>query len=324
MHKSQSFYLNSNEANRYLKKPWNKNLKHGLFFSSLLKYQQDINFIIDVNDYSIKFLHSIYDGFSALKLIERRFKIGLILEGSKKEKEHSNKFKSIYNYIKSDKYSNFEFNKIESKLKNSTIQSQIIFTKQQTKSIQQSLKINKGSLTSAFIFKLNNIISKELLSINSSTPWMIPVNLRGEIKNNSKMQSSFIRVSCLVDDNEKTLKNKISKSLKGKEHLGLYYLGSISLMLGKKLIDSITKKEFTRKKPKWFASFSNLGDIKGDEKNTLIIWPTIRYQRPIGIVAYIFAKRLHITMNFDQSIANKNEVERIKDEFYKSIIFQTN
>lgn len=320
MHKIQSFYLNLKEADRYLKNPWNKKLKHGLFFSSLLKYQQDINFTMNVNGMSIKFLHSIYDGFSALKLIEKRFNIGLILEESSNKNQYNNKLKSIFNYIKSNKRSYFRFKRVESELINKTIQSQIILTTQETTSLLDKLNNSNNTLTSSFIFKLNTILSKELLSNNSNTPWMVPVNVRGEVKNKTKMQSSFIRVICSEDDNEKSLKKKISKSLKAKEYLGLYYLGSLSLMFSKKLIDNITKKELIKKEPKWFASFSNLGDIKGGEQNSLIISPTIRFQRPIGVVAYIFAKKLHLTMKFDQSIANEKEIKRIRDEFYKSII----
>lgn len=320
MHKNESIYLNLKEADLYLKDPWNKKLKHGLFFSSLLKYQQNINFTINVNEQSIKFLHSIYDGFSALKLIEKRFNIGLVLEEPLNKTQYSKRLKPILNYIKSNKRSYFRFKKIESELINKTIQSQITLTAQETTSILKDLKHNKNTLTSTFIIKLNTILSKEFLSNNSKTPWMVPVNVRGETSNKTKMQSSFIRVICSKDDNEGSLKSKISKSLKSKEYLGLYYLGSLSLMFSNRLIDNITKKELAKKKPKWFASFSNLGDIKGDALNTLIISPTIRFQRPIGIVVYVFAKKLHIIMKFNQSIANANQIKRIRNEFYKSII----
>jgi hypothetical protein len=125
-----------------------------------------------------------------------------------------------------------------------------------------------------------------------------------------------------VNDTQFDIKNKLVGKLKAGEQWGYWLMGKIGLYGGKKVILNQTKKSLKKPMSDWFASYSNLGAIGGQQTSPeLLIMPIVRWHRPIGCVSYIYRNKLNLTVSFHPSLdISEATLEDYKHEIYRSIL----
>ena len=289
--------IDEKECQEYLADPWNPKYKLGLYFTAIHEITGPIYINIDTKiDGKIKSfqtLHSLHDGFDALKLLSRKENLNLKFKEYKILKP-KNKLKTISLFFNSEKNKHQPIKRFNTeKTGYSCLQKTLIFDLKRSPALHTVLDI------------IAKITSKYFSDGNESR-WMIPVRT----SNDDGLQASFIGINVTQEDTPKTLRAKYFYKLKHGEYWGRYYLAKFGLLLGRRIITNLTKKELSKEDTAWLGSISHIGDIKGDSKlEELHAYAPARYHRPIAVALYTYNGRFYITLSIhntlDKTLAEK-------------------
>lgn len=311
------------KSNAFLKDMWNPDYGQGLYFSALHELDEHMFTPIKLDGKWIYSPHAIYDGFALLKTLnesDSRLKLNYTMETPFAPPKNIKWLSALKSALASSPVEKHQFIKQLSYDKKYNTELQIFNIEL---SADETAAFKKMNLTSFLLAKLSKFFMLKL-SLNHTTRWMVPVNIRGPFKEAplSYMSASYIGMNCSMYDSEGDLKSQLVTKLKNGEQWGYWLMGKLGLMGGKKMILNGTIKSLNKKKSEWFASFSNLGNIGGDELSPeLLIMPIVRWHRPIGCVIYVYRNKLNLTVSFHPSLGLSEEtLENYKNEIYQSII----
>jgi hypothetical protein len=307
----------------FLKDMWNPNYGQGQYFSALHELDEHMFTPIKLGDNWLYSPHAIYDGLALLDNLNSEhpeLKLDFSLSTPFSPPKGWTWFKALISALTSKPVEQHLFIQQQAYNKKFNQQLQIFnleFSVEETSSL---IGIN---LTSYILTKISKFFTLRL-SMNKTTRWMVPVNIRGPFKEAplSQMSASYIGINCSLNDSMLDVKTKLVSKLKSGEQWGYWLIGKIGLLGGKKIILNQTVKSLNKPKSDWFASFSNLGNIGGVESSPeLLIMPIVRWHRPIGCVSYIYRNKLNFTASFHPSLGISEEtLEEYKNEIYRSIL----
>ncbi|MCF8060844.1 MAG: hypothetical protein K9K67_16185 [Bacteriovoracaceae bacterium] len=296
---------------KYKRNIWDPIYKEGLYFSAMEELGQELIINIGIRKTGeeqtswFQTPHALHDGYSALKTLakEQRFSLNLPPFNFRPPISIN---RSILSAIRSTPKENHQF-KNQSEKTNST---DFHFIK-----MAFPLKTQKYSDT-AYFSKIVCQTLMKFLTNNTSSRWMVPVRLRDA----DGLQASYFGLEIKQNDTVLDLHKRIVLKLRTGEHWGFYYLSKIGLVLGKRAIIYLTKKNVLKDNTIWMGVISNLGNL-GDsvELNELTVLVPVRWHRPVGVVIYKHNGKQILTVTFHKSLKGV-DTDEILREIHKSYL----
>jgi NRPS condensation-like uncharacterized protein len=194
-----------------------------------------------------------------------------------------------------------------------------LFTKDETQTIIHRCREQKITVNSHLLHCLDQSIRPEIRSPEKKITWMIPVNLRGDIRYPDDTQNhvSCVEVKIAADDSTQTIHQQILQRLERGEHRANFLLLTIGGILSHQAKVNFLTKD--RKNPDGnIGSFSNLGawnldDQKHSEDGWIFCPPIVTGQR-LGAGCVTFNGRLGIATQGDPTTSRMNHwVELIQN-----------
>lgn len=299
---------------KYKKDIWNSSYGGGLYFSAMEELGQEllINFGLKRKNESMtkwfKTPHALHDGYSALKILakEKDFSLDLPRFDFKPAQKP---FRAIISALKSSPKEAHDF-KNQSAISNST----------EFRYFRFDFPLHKQKVSDTAIFA--KVVSQTLmnqLTNNKSSRWMIPVRLR----DSDGLQASYIGLEVQEGDSIQALHKKLVENLKSGQHWGFYYLSKIGLLLGKRAILNLTKKNVLKPETIWMGVLSNLGDLGvSKELDELTVLAPVRWHRPVGAIIYRHNDRQVLTVCIHNSLqeVSDDQITRSITEAYESYL----
>ena len=188
-----------------------------------------------------------------------------------------------------------------------------LFTEEETEQIRQRCRQQKVTVNSYLLKHLDHAVRADIKSPSAALPWLIPVNLRGDISSRKDTEN---HVSCVepilsMGDSAACIQAQIQQLLKLGEHRENYLM----LMLGGFLPQAFKAHLITKSRARSkgnIGSFSNLG-IWDKEKalSNTDAWffcpPVCKGQR-LGAGCVSFQNRLSLTLQAHASLADQPEI----------------
>jgi len=174
-----------------------------------------------------------------------------------------------------------------------------LFTKDETQAILDRCREQQVTVNSYLLHCLDQSIRPEISSPEKKITWMVPVNLRGDIRYADDTQNhvSCVEVKIAVDDKAQTIHRQILQRLERGEHRANFLL----LTLGGILSHQAKVNFLTKDRAKTagnIGSFSNLGAWNFDENTTeedgWIFCPPVVTGQRLGAGCVTFNGRLGI------------------------------
>jgi len=193
-----------------------------------------------------------------------------------------------------------------------------LFTKDETQAILDNCRKKQVTINSYLLHGLDRSVRPEIRSPGKKITWVVPVNLRGDIRHadDTQNQVSCVEVKIAADDSTQAVHHQILQRLQRGEHRANFLLLILGGILNHAAKVSFLKKD--RAKPAGnIGSFSNLGIWKFDEKTNdtdgwLFCPPIVTGQR-LGAGCVTFNGRLGIaTQGNSPSERMRRWVEKIQ------------
>ncbi len=178
------------------------------------------------------------------------------------------------------------------------------FTEEETAEILNTAKRHNISVNTFLLHICDKVVSEIMWDKKYARWWMLPVNLRGLIKKENGICTSYL-VSVIKDESPQVLNNNIKKSLRLQWHRATYILSNIGKLIGENGVRSTVKKQY-KTGFGWTGYFSNLGVVSHDFPSLANeTWygcaPTNRLI-PISIGAMTFNAKLTLAILIHPSI----------------------
>lgn len=144
-----------------------------------------------------------------------------------------------------------------------------LFTKDETQAILESCREQLITVNSYLLHCLDQSVRSEIRNPQKKITWMVPVNLRGDIRYPDDTQNhvSCVEVKISPTDTTQTIHRQILQRLERGEHRANFLLLTLGGILSHKAKVNFLTKD--RAKPTGnIGSFSNLGVWNLDEKTT--------------------------------------------------------
>lgn len=299
-------YLDVEACENYLKDPWNRKHKLGLYFSAIHEISGliYINFQVKINNNWKWFrtLHSLHDGFDALKLLSIKTGTNLVFKNYQIPKPKNKLFSIIISLM--------------SKPREQQIIKRVNANKigYQYEGVSFSLNLAQQPKLPSVLKILSEICSNHFLKNNTSR-WMIPIRT----SNDKGLQASFIGLNISPEDSVDSITKQYLYKLKSGEYWGRYYIAKAGVFLGSWIIRYATKRELEKETTQWFGSLSHLGEIQGDVKlQQLCAYAPVRYHRPIGATIYKYNDRFYLTLSIHKSL-DTSLINEVIDEVKKRV-----
>jgi hypothetical protein len=310
-HHPESQILSLAETKTYLSERWHRDYGAGLFFSALHDLDEHMFIPISIDGMLYYGCHGIFDGLSLLSHANKKFSLNLNLQAASKDRAPTSLKQKIQAFISA----------LNSKPKQkheylSDPQPYSKASDHHSFHLVMDADAFTDNLTAYYLNKFSRFSMKRF-SKNNISRWQISVNMRGETKKPKRgnVLASFFSIDCEEHDTVESTKLKLQTKLKGKEYLGFWYLSCIVRNLGSRLLTRLTKNELEKKESSWFGLFTNLGDIGGDGAHEVLIFPTVRWHRPIAALVYKHNGKIYLTVLLHKRLnVDSADIERIKDE----------
>ena len=174
-----------------------------------------------------------------------------------------------------------------------------LFTKDETQAILERCREQQVTLNSHLLHCLDQSIRPEIRSPERKIPWVVPVNLRGDIRYADDTQNhvSCVEVHIKSNDTTQTIHHQILQRLERGEHRANFLLLTLGGILSHQAKVNFLTKD--RAKPAGnIGSFSNLGvwnidETIADEDGWIFCPPVVTGQR-LGAGCVTFNGRLSI------------------------------
>lgn len=199
-------------------------------------------------------------------------------------------------------------------------QSVFYFSNEDTQKIIENAKARQVSLNSYLMYYLDKSIIN-LLNSNQKRVWLIPVNVRSDIRNvSSGNEVGFIDAVITQYDSMASIHQQVQKRIKCYEHLGGIVGVSLGVIIG----------EFLLRKLVWLNKylqvrtgvFTNLGEWTAPGKEDLQIcgFPPVLETQPIGAGALTWCGRMTIAIHSHPCLGfSSSELEAIMQSWVKLI-----
>lgn len=200
-----------------------------------------------------------------------------------------------------------------------------LFTEDKAKQIRQSCQQRQVTVNSFLLKQLDQAIRPDIKKPKAGIPWMVPVNLRGDIEcaDDTENHVSYIEALVLEDDSPEDIQRQIHHCLANGEHRANYLIFSIGKLLSHQTkINWIAK---TRNHPRGnIGAFSNLGvwDSKKMIKtaDSWFFCPPVGKGQLLGAGCVTFQNRLSLTIQAHASLSDQPEIAKIWMERWISAI----
>lgn len=174
-----------------------------------------------------------------------------------------------------------------------------LFTKDETQAILDNCRKHNVTVNSHLLHGLDQSTRPEILSPEKKITWVVPVNLRGDIRyaNDTQNHVSCVEVKIAANDTTQAIHRQILERLERGEHRANFLLLSLGGILSHQAKVNFLTKD--RAKPTGnIGSFSNLGvwnlnTESNDEDGWLFCPPIVTGQR-LGAGCVTFNGRLGI------------------------------
>ena len=108
-----------------------------------------------------------------------------------------------------------------------------LFSEEETKALREKCRSEKISVNSLLLKLLDQAIRPDIRKPEATIPWMIPVNLRGDINHADDAENhvSYIEARISANDSPTQIQNQIHSRLKSGEHRAFYLLLALGRFL---------------------------------------------------------------------------------------------
>jgi hypothetical protein len=190
-----------------------------------------------------------------------------------------------------------------------------LFTEAETEQIRQSCRRKKVTVNSFLLKQLDQAVRSDIKKPAAAIPWMIPVNLRGDVKHDDDTENHVSCVEPLIaaEDSPEDIQRQIRHCLARGEHRANY----LALCIGK-FLSHQTKMRWitkTRNKPKGnIGAFSNLGVWDAEKTiETTDSWffcPPVCKGQLLGAGCVTFQNRLSLTIQAHPNLSDQPEIAK--------------
>ena len=188
-----------------------------------------------------------------------------------------------------------------------------LFTEEETSAIRQNCRQQKTTVNSFLLKQLDQAVRPDIKKSTAAIPWMIPVNLRGDLNYDDTTEN---HVSCVqpviaANDSAEDIQQQIYNCLKRGEHRANYLM----LCVGK-LMSHQTKMRWIakmRRKPKGnIGAFSNLGVWDSEKtietKDSWFFCPPVCTGQLLGAGCVTFQNQFSLTIQAHSALSDHPEI----------------
>ena len=135
-----------------------------------------------------------------------------------------------------------------------------LFSREETKALREKCRSEKISVNSFLLKLLDQAIRPDIRKPEATIPWMIPVNLRGDINHADDAENhvSYIEARISANDSPTQIQNQIHSRLKSGEHRAFYLLLALGRFLSHRAKVNLITRDRTKPAGN-IGAFSNLG-----------------------------------------------------------------
>lgn len=176
-----------------------------------------------------------------------------------------------------------------------------LFSEKETKELLEKCRREGVTVNSFLLKQLDQAIRPDIQKPNAVIPWMIPVNLRGDLEHRDETRNhvSYIEARIQRDDSAKTIQVQLQQRLKRGEHRANYLILGIGRFLSHETKVKIIQKD--RAKPAGnIGVFSNLGvwdpEKTIDTRDSWLFCPPVVKGQLLGAGCVTFQGRLGLTI----------------------------
>lgn len=175
-----------------------------------------------------------------------------------------------------------------------------LFTEEETQAIRERCQRERVTVNSLLLKHLDQAVRPEIQRPQAKIPWMIPVNLRGDIHHADATENhvSCVDVRIAADDSVEAIQQQVRHRLERGEHRA----NALLLELGRFLSHRTKVKLLTKdrgKPPGNIGVFSNLGvwdsEQKIDTRDSWLFCPPVVSGQLLGAGCVTFQNRLGLT-----------------------------
>ncbi|MEJ6636106.1 MAG: hypothetical protein QNL77_10355 [Akkermansiaceae bacterium] len=188
-----------------------------------------------------------------------------------------------------------------------------LFTEAETENIRQASRSQNVTVNSLLLKHLDKAIRPDLRNSNASIPWMIPVNLRGQVQHSDDTENhvSWVEPKISPHDSPADIHHQVRHRLNRGEHRANY----LTLGLGKFLSHRAKIKLITKDRTKPtrnIGAFSNLGvwdsEKSIDTTDSWLFCPPVAGGQLLGAGCVTFQNCLSLTIQAHPSLNNQPEI----------------
>lgn len=191
-----------------------------------------------------------------------------------------------------------------------------LFSEDETKALREKCRSEKISVNSFLLKLLDQAIRPDIRKPEATIPWMIPVNLRGDINHADDTENhvSYIEARISANDSPTEIQNQIHSRLKRGEHRAFYLLLALGRFLSHRAKVNLITRDRTKPAGN-IGAFSNLGVWDPDKTiETSDFWlfcPPVVKGQLLGAGCVTFQGRLGLTIQSHSSLQNSPEIPKI-------------
>jgi NRPS condensation-like uncharacterized protein len=195
-----------------------------------------------------------------------------------------------------------------------------LFTKSETQEILAHCRVLGVTVNSYLLHTLDQAIRPEVRQSEKKIPWMIPVNLRGDVcyPDDTQNHVSCVEVKIANEDTPAIIHRKILHQLQLGEHRALHLLLKIGRIFTHQVKVNLLTKD-RNKSTGIIGAFSNLGAWKSEEVTTEEGWvfcPPVVKEHLLGAGCVTYQGRLGLAT---QSYSEKDKVEQRMQRWVRNI-----
>lgn len=192
-----------------------------------------------------------------------------------------------------------------------------VFSEQETQRLLEFAHAQKISLNSWLLWALDLSVKDVLLKSDSSSIWLVPVNMRGEASksNIESNHASYLGVSIPFGASAPEVHAEVQKRFQRGDHWGAWWGAQIGRYIGRKGMVKIRQKWIDRRH-NWVGTLTNMGSwpmansVKTGTLNPyeawLIVAPVTRHY-PVGAGVMTWNGKLGIALQLHQALTSDFE-----------------
>ena len=195
----------------------------------------------------------------------------------------------------------------------------LTFNPEESKQLFQHLKNKEINFNSLCMIFINTFILENFIETHQGEfLWMLPVNMRGQIKKNGTNQSSYLDLVLSESETSSSLRSKMISKMTNKEHWFVWYGAQFIPRLFSKKAFQIIKNHLLDQGPPYVGNFSNLGRhyVDCDINKPIFLGTNVTKVRPIGLGLLSINDHLTMTLQFHETLGlDSKSLNTLSHEF---------